>query len=262
MDPCHALACGHRHARGMTENADRGPLMGDDTGASPDAIRPLRPGTVQMGDLRRVQPISDFFGYDRGNPVDRYYIESFLGRYATDIAGHVLEIGDATYTRRFGGGRVTMHDVLHVHEGNPDATIVADLTAADHIPSDRFDCIIFTQTLHLLYDARAALGTLHRILRPRGVLLATFPGISQVARDEWGETWYWSFTSLSAGRMFGDTFGKSVSVAQHGNVLAATAFLYGLAEHELTRAELDYNDPAYPVCITVRAVKSGLEPAL
>jgi hypothetical protein len=83
---------------------------------------------------------------------------------------------------------------------------------------------------------------------------------SQVARDEWGETWYWSFTSLSPG-LFGDAFGKTVSVVQHGNVLAATAFLYGVAEHELTRVELAYNDPVYPVCITVRAVKGGIEPA-
>ena len=51
-------------------------------------------------------------------------------------------------------------------EGNPQATIVGDLTDAPHIPSDAFDCAIVTQTLQFVYDVRAALATLHRVLRP------------------------------------------------------------------------------------------------
>ena len=61
-------------------------------------------------------------------------------------------------------------------EGNPQATIVADLTDAPHIPDDTFDCAIVTQTLQFVYDVRAAFATLHRILAPGGVLLATVPG--------------------------------------------------------------------------------------
>jgi hypothetical protein len=64
-------------------------------------------GAVGFGSLRRTEPISRDFGFVRGGPVDRYYIEGFLSRHAGDIAGRVLEIGDDTYTRRFGGGAVT-----------------------------------------------------------------------------------------------------------------------------------------------------------
>jgi len=88
----------------------------------------------------------------------------------------VLEIGEVTYTRRFGGDRVTKSDVLHVVEGNPEATIVGDLTNADNIPSEAFDCVILTQTLHLLYDVKTALANLYRILKPGGILLVTVPG--------------------------------------------------------------------------------------
>ncbi|MDT7947006.1 MAG: methyltransferase domain-containing protein [Thermoflexus sp.] len=169
----------------------------------------------------------------------------------------MLEIGDDTYTRRFGGDRVARSDVLHVQEGNPKATIVADLTCADSIPSDTFDCIIFTQTLHVIYDVRAAIRHLHRILKPGGVLLATFPGISQINRydmDRWGD--YWRFTTLSARRLFEEVFPPgNVTVRAYGNVLAAVAFLHGLSAEELRREELDYHDPDYELIITVRAVK-------
>lgn len=214
-------------------------------------------GSVRFGDLRRLKPISRVFGFDRGLCIDRYYIENFLAKHAEDIRGHVLEIGDDTYTRRFGGDRVARSDVLHVQEGNPKATIVADLTCADSIPSDTFDCIIFTQTLQFIYDVRAAIRHLHRILKPSGVLLATFPGISQISRydmDRWGD--YWRFTTLSARRLFEEVFPPgNVTVRAYGNVLAAVAFLHGLSAEELRREELDYHDPDYELIITVRAVK-------
>lgn len=213
-------------------------------------------GKVRFGDLRRLRPVSREFGFDRGLPVDRYYVESFLARHADDIQGRVLEVGDDSYTRRFGGERATQRDILHVTEGNPTATIVADLARADHIPSNLFDCIILTQTLHLVYDVESALRTLQRILSPGGVLLATFPGISQISIDEWADTWYWSFTKRSAERLFTKVFSAdNFEIQTYGNVLAATAFLQGLAVDELDRDELDYSDPQYQTLITVRAMK-------
>ena len=215
-------------------------------------------GSVRFGNLRRVSPLSRRWGLDRGRPVDRYYIERFLERHQGDIGGRVLEIGDNRYTVRFGGDRVVVSDILHVNEGHPEATIIGDITKADHIPSDSFDCIIFTQTLQLIFEAGAAVRTLHRILKPGGVLLCTFPGITHTGDREWGESWYWSFTTRSAGAVFERDFPNSrVAVESHGNVLAASAFLYGMADHELTPSELDHHDPPYDMVITVRAVKGA-----
>ncbi len=215
-----------------------------------------RVGGVDFGALRSVIPVSREFGFDRGQPIDRYYIERFLAGHASDIRGRVLEIGDDAYTRAFGGAGVTAIDVLHVAPGNPAATIIADLASAAHIPADSFDCILLTQTLHLIYDLHAAARTLFRILRPGGVVLATVPGISQISSDGWKESWYWSLTPLSATRLFTGVFGADhVTVAAFGNVLAATAFLHGLAATELTPDERDVRDPHYPMLITVRATK-------
>jgi SAM-dependent methyltransferase len=215
-------------------------------------------GEVRLGDLRRLTPISRNWGFDRGQPVDRYYIENFLAAQSSDVRGRVLEIADNTYTRRFGGDRVTESEVLHAEAGNPAATFVADLTDAPQIPSDRYDCIICTQTLLVIYDVRAALRTLYRILKPGGVLLVTVPGGShQITRwdmDHWGD--YWRFTSLSVRRLFEEVFpSANVKIESFGNVLAAISFLHGLAKEDLRQEELDYRDPDYEVTIAVRAVK-------
>lgn len=221
------------------------------------SARPLV-GWINFGTLRRITPISREFGYDRGLPIDRYYIHRFLETHQTEIQGRVLEIGESTYTRQFGGDRVTHSDVLHVIAGNPEATFVGDLTKADHIPSDVFDCIILTQTLHLIYDMKAAVATLYRTLKPGGVLLATVPGISQVVKCDWGDDWCWSLTTQSARLLLEEYFPQSsVEVEAYGNVLTAAAFLYGAATEDLRPHELEHRDPEYQCLITLRAVKPG-----
>jgi len=217
-----------------------------------------RMGAVSFGHLYRVTPISPIFGIDRGFPVERYYIEKFLAAHAADIRGHCLEMGDAFYTKKFGGDRVRKMDVMHYVEGNPEATIVADLTRADHVASDTFDCIILTQTLQMIYDMKAALRHLHRILAPGGVLLMTSHGISKIGRrlgrDNWGE--YWHITTQSAEKLFEETFpGAAVTVGAYGNVLSAICALHGIVSEEIDKRELDYRDPDFEVIITVRAVK-------
>ena len=211
---------------------------------------------ARFSNLRRLTPINRY-PFRRGHPIDRYYIENFLAHQAGDIQGHVLEIGDDSYTRKYGGRSVKIGDVLHISEGNPKATIVADLTRADHIPSNTFDCIIFTQTLQYIYDVRSAVRTLHRILKPGGVLLATFPGISRIEEEEWRDSWCWAFISQSARCLFEEAFpAANLRIEAHGNVLTAVAFLHGLAVKDLTKEELDYHAPRYEVLIALRAVKT------
>ena len=215
-------------------------------------------GEVDFGDLRRLQPVSRQWGLDRGRPVDRHYIEAFLQANARDIRGRVLEAGDSTYTRRYGHDRVEQADVLHVSADAPGATIVADLGQADHVASDLFDCIILTQTLHLIYDVAGAMGTLHRILRPDGVLLLTVPGITQTTDETWRDSWFWSFTQVSLERVTREAFGDATyRIGCHGNVLAATCFLQGIAADELTARELAALDTDFPVTLTLRAHKPG-----
>jgi len=214
-------------------------------------------GWVRFGQLRRSEPFTKNFGNSRGLEIDRYYIEKFLSENAKDIQGRVLEIKHNTYTLKYGRDRVTKSDVLHKVEGNPDATLVADLSNADHLPSNTHDTIIFTQTLQFIYDIKSTVATLYRLLRPGGILLATVSGMAQISQEDfeqWGE--YWRFTSLSARLLFEEKFPKeNITVRSYGNVLAAVSFLVGLAAEDLKKKELDIVDPSYEILITVRAVK-------
>lgn len=213
-------------------------------------------GTVDLGHLRRSDPVSENWGYERGQPVDRRYIESFLERFRSDIQGRVLEIESDDYSRRFGDDRLTKVDVLDIDPENRAATVVADLAQADDVPSASFDTIILTQTLQLVYDLRAAIGHLHRMLAPGGTVLATAPGITSLDHETWSDIWAWSFTPYSMRRLFEESFERDqVQVEAFGNVLAATAFVHGLSVEDLTMEELDAVDRHYPVIVAVRARK-------
>jgi SAM-dependent methyltransferase len=205
--------------------------------------------------LLSVRPKSDHWGWDRGTPVDRYYIERFLGEHAGDVRGNVLEVKDADYIRKYGRD-VVRTDVLDIDAANPQATIVADLSVGEGIPASFFDCFILTQTLQYIYDLRGAVAQCERLLRPGGVLLVTVPSLSRIVHGAGLEWDYWRFTAASCRRLFGEAFGDAnVEVQTHGNVLAATAFLRGTALEEIPRRKLDVNDPYFPLLVTVRAVK-------
>jgi SAM-dependent methyltransferase len=213
---------------------------------------------VRFGNFRRVTPIHAGFGMGRGTYIDRYYIEKFLEENSPHVKGHVLELSDNDYTVRFGGEHVTQSEILDLRPDHSAATIIGDLTSADQIPSDSFDCIILTQVLNFIYDIHAAVQTVHRILKPGGCVLVSVPGIAPLSPDEMeycGD--YWRFTRLSLKGLFEEAFGKGqVEVESRGNVLAAVAFLHGLAVEELEPEELDFRDPFYEVSVLLRAVKA------
>ena len=217
-----------------------------------------RTGNVEFAALRRLTPISAVFGFDRGLPIDRYYIECFLEQNSAKIRGQVLELGDATYTERFGGASVERSHVLDVSAQNPKATIVADLTSCDEISSEAFDCIIFTQSLQMMFDMPTALHNLYRLLKPGGTLLLTTHGISKIARrlgrDEWGE--YWRLTEQGLDAILAANIPAAESELRvYGNVLAASAFLFGLSVEDLTTVELDYLDEDFEVVIAASVHK-------
>jgi hypothetical protein len=214
-----------------------------------------------LGNLDRIKPISNVFGLDRGTPIDRYYIEKFLLKNQDDIHGVVLEIGDSGYTQKFGKTNVTRSDVLHAVPGNPQATIIGDLSTGIGIPENTFDCMILTQTFPFIYDVKSAIRHSYAALAPGGVLLVTMAGISQISRydmERWGD--YWRFTTLSAEKIFEEVFPKDcLEIDSRGNVLSSIAFLHGLSVEEIDKGKLDFQDTDYQMLITVRAQKPKTE---
>jgi SAM-dependent methyltransferase len=210
---------------------------------------------AQPGGDNRATPIARDWGFSRGTPVDRYYINGFLESCAADVRGDVLDVQEADNARRIGGDRVARVDVVDVDANNARATVVADLRCAPNVPSGSYDCIVLTQTLHLVDDMPAVVAECARLLRPGGVLLATMPCASRMANDYGPAHDHWRVTVPAARRLFAEEFGANVRVDSWGNVAATAAFLYGMAVHELAPATLDFQDPHYPLLVTVRAQK-------
>lgn len=210
---------------------------------------------MRHGQISSLTPLSTRFGFDRGKPIDRLYIESFLATHADDVQGHVLEVTDDSYSRRFGADRIVKQDILHRGNGNKRATIVGDLADPATLPSAAFDCIILTQTLQYVFDVTAAAANVRRALRPGGVALITVPAIAPAQPTAWAEAHYWSFTTTSLAKALATAFEpKKVQVTPFGNLCAATAFLHGAAVEDIDRSKLEPVQAEYAVIIAARAV--------
>ncbi len=217
-------------------------------------IKFFRP--VKWQNLRNLDPISKVFGFDRGTPIDRYYIEKFLKDHSVLIQGRFLEVGDDVYIKKF-GQNITRKEVLFIDHNNPKATIIGDLTKQETLPNGNMDGFICTQTLNFIYEFQSAIRGIHFLLKPEGVALVTVAGLCQISQydmDRWGD--YWRFTDLSITRAFKEIFGDTnVEVTTYGNVLSAVALLEGIAAEEMTAKELDYCDKVYQVVIAIKAQK-------
>lgn len=201
---------------------------------------------------RSLKPLSDHFGYDRGTPIDRYYIEGFLKEYSRFITGACLEIHDTAYIEKF-GHEVTTADALDVDSGNTRANIIANLKHVTQVQDNAYDCLVITHTLGMIDDFQAAIHECYRMLKPGGTLLVTLAAFNKV---EYPDANFWRFTTASARYAFGQVFNPAqVTVASYGNVLAGQAFWVGAAQEDLTTTELAHNDPAYPIVISVVAQK-------
>ena len=211
--------------------------------------------------LRGAHRVSTQFGFDRGQPIDRYYIERFLSSKSAAIRGRVLEVKNNDYTVKFGGSRVIQSDVLHPDPSWPEATMHANLTDPGAFESDIFDCVILTQTLHLIYDMRAVLRTMAKILKAEGTLLITAPCLSTFYHlNEPGHLKLdqdsWRMTSWSFGKLLGEFFpAHQIEVSAAGNLAANTAFLYGLAVEDLPSGVLNENDEDNEMILLAAATK-------
>lgn len=200
-------------------------------------------------------PINPEWGFTRGKPIDRYYIEQFLTENGSEITGEVLSVGDDNYAHQFAESVITKSDVLHLND-EVNSTITGNLEYAPHISSNKFDCFLLIQTLQFIYDFDAAVETTARVLKPGGIVLATLPGITPLKHETWGDSSYWRFTPNSARRLFSNHFDDhDVSLTCYGNSLAANAFLHGLAVEDIGESSLQKYVDGFDVTLAIKARK-------
>ncbi len=207
----------------------------------------------RWGNLRRVEPFSRTFGFERGTPIDRFYLHRFLEANRDAISGRVLEVQVPSYTQTYG------HDIEVSHTVDIDpkfrATYTCDLADAPQIPSGGYDCFIVPNTLQHVADPGSVLRTMLRVVKPGGTVLASAAGLLPLIPD--GDE-LWRLTPEGWRRTLAREWpGCDVEVQGHGNCLAAIAAMHGLALEELHDHELLSTDVRYPVLVTIRGRKAG-----
>jgi SAM-dependent methyltransferase len=211
--------------------------------------------------FRRLRPFGE--GRQRETPIVRYYWARYLQNYQPDIHGRCLEIGTTATIQRYGGQALTQADAVDLVPHSPEITVVADLSRADHVPSDIYDCFVNQFTMHMIYDVEAALYHSIRVLKPGGVFLVNFSCLDYYfpAGLDMGTGaplfLYWWFTPIQVEnflRRIGLT-DTDFTLDVYGNLFARVAYQMNIPAEELTQSELEYVDAGHPLLICARIVK-------
>jgi SAM-dependent methyltransferase len=200
-----------------------------------------------------MEPLSDDHGFDRGTPLDRRYIESFLAGHEDAVHGAVLEVGDDRYSRRFGAPVRTT--VVDVDRANPQATLSADLCDSASLPADAFDCIVLVETLHLLSAPAACLANCQRALVSGGSLLMTVPALKRLSPTR-PDSDFWRFTPAGLELLFARTWDGPFTIESFGNLRVCLGFLCAQVVEDLDDDDFARNDPRFPLTVAAQARKA------
>ena len=86
-----------------------------------------------------------------GNEERRSSVIIFLPfqQHKSDIRGTVLEIGTTVTVRKYGGTHIVWADALDLTAHSPEITLVDDLSHADNVASDHYDCFVNQFTIQI-----------------------------------------------------------------------------------------------------------------
>lgn len=218
-------------------------------------VRWLRP----LG-WRRLRPLRD--GQSDGLSTIRYYWTDFLLRHRAEVRGRALEIGETSTIRLFGGDAVTAPEALDLAAHSPEVKVVADLSRADDVAPDQYDCFVNQFTTCVIYDIRAALYHALRLVKPGGTLLINFWCVDYYLHRglDMGTgaplyMYHW-FTPIQVHDLLQRLAltEKDYTLTVYGNLLTRLAFLLNIPARDFTPAELDHQDPGQPllICVSIR----------
>jgi hypothetical protein len=178
----------------------------------------------------------------------------------SSIRGDALEVGEVGTIRQYGAERLRAAHAIDIARHGPHVTIIADLSRAEGVPGERYDCFIVQFTMHVIADVEGALYHAIRLLKPGGVLLVNFSCVDAHFPDGYdmgtgGRVWvHWCFTPLQVHNLLRRVglASSDCTVEVYGNLFARIAYQLNMPAEALTHRELTHHDPAHPVLVCVR----------
>lgn len=188
----------------------------------------------------KLLPISSDFGWSRGTPVGRYYVNKFVAEKAARLGGTILEFGESRYKACF--KTVHCYQVIDVFPG-PSVDYVCDIHDVSSVPEHHFDVIVCTQVLEHVERPVDALRQLHKLLKQDGHLICTVPFLAHI---HYVPTDFYRF-SIDAICSALEIAGFEVLEARNsGNALVTLGSLLGFCAEDFDEKEMSVVDGIYP----------------
>jgi SAM-dependent methyltransferase len=209
-------------------------------------------------DLKNDNFISNDFGFSRGTPIDRYYLNRFLKLNKKYIKGVGLEFGSDTYLKKYNSGITNFNVFTSILDKSKKKHLIkGDLSDFENLPLEKYDCIVCTNVLNFIYDIDFAVKGIYKMLKKNGTCLVSLAGfsthISRYDMDRWGD--YWRVSKKTAIEIFEKNNFKIKEINSFGNVYTATAQMKGFCVEDIEPELLLDNHNDYQIIITLRIKK-------
>lgn len=196
--------------------------------------------------------ISNDFGFKRGEPVDRFYIDSFIKKHSHLIRGVCLEFGGSDYTHKYGSIDAEQNIFNYSEEPYRKGKIImGDITKLNTLEEGVYDCIICTNVLNFIFDVNYAILGLKKLIKPCGKIILTTAGVtSHISRydmNRWGD--FWRMTDKSIIKL-AEKAGLNIDMIEtYGNPYACTSQLNGLSVQDLEIEKLNNTHQDYQLLV-------------
>ncbi len=208
------------------------------------------PGSLDWGDLRRIAPICNSFGFTRGTPIDRYYLDRFIGEIRFQVTGKVLEVGGVVQNRElYQFDRVTEYQTLDI-AARSGVTLVGDVHDAAIIEPESLDAVVLFNVLEHCHNPWMVVQNIYHWLKMEGKCFCMVPNAQRLHNFPQD---YWRPLPDGIRQLFQNFSQQNLSV--YGNPLTVVASFLGIAAEELSPQELDDFHPDYPVATCAIAMK-------
>ena len=205
--------------------------------------------TIDWGDLKRRFPLCNLFGFTRGIPIDRYYLDKFISEIRPQVTGTVLEVGGLLQNRElYQFSQATEYHTLDI-AANPGVTQIGDVHDLAMFKPNSLDAVVIFNVLEHCHNPWIVVKNIYIWLKEGGKCFCMVPS-AQRLHDFPGD--YWRPLPDGMQQLFQDFRQRKLYV--YGNPMTVIASFMGISAQELSHEELNDFHPDYPVttCMVAR----------